>query len=119
MTEVNLPETVEVCGLCRGYGFYGQRFLEGNSTAACDFCRGAQFMYAGSRHPVSASVRNQIAVANGLLERHPALCGLGAQFWPLWPSDSKVDDWHLVPTFACYEIASEWPEEPKKKEGPR
>lgn len=119
MTEVNLPETVEVCGLCRGYGSYRQRFLEGNFTAACDFCKGAQFMYAGSRSAVPTSVRSQIAVANGLVERRPALHGMGAEHWPLWPGESKVDDWRLVPNFACYEIASKWPEEPKKKEETR
>lgn len=105
---MNIPETVELCRLCSGYGAYKQRFLEGNFTSECEMCKGAQFVYKGSGKPVPQSVREQIKNTNDLEERLPRLSMSAA----LWPKGSDVDDWHMTPNGACYEIKSRWPEAP-------
>lgn len=108
MAEVKLPDAVELCGLCRGYGAYKQRFLEGNFTNECEICKGAQFVYKGSGKPVPQSVREQIKNANDLEERQPRLSMSAA----LWPKGSDIDEWDITPSGACYEIKSRWPDTP-------
>lgn len=104
-----LPETVAVCGLCRGYGAYVQRFLEGNITHECEMCNGAQFVYKCSGLPVPESVRQQIKNSNDLIERSPRL-SWGKKLWPKESID--INDYDLTPWGACYEIKSEWPAKP-------
>lgn len=107
--EIKLPELVELCGVCRGYGAYRQHFLEGVFTSECDACKGAQFIYSSGCQPVPKSVREQIKNANGLVER----IGKLAHGPFLWPASSiEIDDWSITPSGACYEIKSRWPAKP-------
>ena len=108
MTVMKLPETVALCTLCHGYGGYRQRFIEGNFASECDMCKGMQFVYKCTAQPVPKSVREQIKNANDLEERTPRLSMSNV----LWPKDASVDEWHITPSGACYEIKSDWPAAP-------
>ena len=72
---LDLPETVVVCGLCRGHGQYRQWYCDAPSmTGPCDGCGGAQFRYRESMRPVSETVRQQIANRNGLVPDRNVTC---------------------------------------------
>lgn len=112
--KIELPEAVAICGVCRGYGAYKQRFLEGQFTSKCECCKGFQFVYKGTGKPISRSVVEQIKNSNGLIERQPRLKMTAT----LWPKEAEeIDDWGLTPSGACYEIKSEWPARPVIEKG--
>ncbi len=72
---LDLPETVVVCGLCRGHGQYRQRYCDAPAmTGPCDGCGGAQFRYRESMRPVPETVRQQIANRNGLVPDRDVTC---------------------------------------------
>lgn len=66
--ELKLPDGVARCFACGGNGKYEQHYLEGRRTGGCDWCQTNGFVYEGEGHirAVTASVTNQIAVANNL-----------------------------------------------------
>jgi hypothetical protein len=66
--KIEMPDLVTVCPCCRGRGQYRQRFLEGRLLGSCEACDGAQFVYRETGRAVPASVREQIARRNGLVE---------------------------------------------------
>ncbi|BCB22009.1 hypothetical protein [Bosea sp. ANAM02] len=98
---LKLPETVEVCALCHGWGEVMQAWCDapaGHGT--CDLCVGAQWVYRHNAKGVPESVRHQIANANGLVEAHRRTMRGGALFYPTvdheqpwnaWPFQHQVD----------------------------
>jgi hypothetical protein len=64
--ELKFMDTVELCGLCKGWGAYYSRFREGTFSEQCEHCKGVQLVYKGTGKPVPESVQHQWANMNGL-----------------------------------------------------
>lgn len=99
---LKLPETVDICSLCKGWGEYMQQWCDAPAcTGTCDLCEGAQFVHHGLRcQPVPESVRAQIAQTNGLVEADRRTLRGGRLYyrkadqeqpWGTWPFQHQVD----------------------------
>lgn len=71
LTDLKLPETVEVCQVCKGHGEYPQNYNAGcgggmyKSIGTCEYCQGMLFQYKGTlRGGVPKSVLYQIIHTN-------------------------------------------------------
>jgi len=73
--ELRLPIGVETCSYCRGHGQYRQFWCDApRMPGVCGICDGAQWVYSETNRGVPESVRQQIAVENGLREDFHASC---------------------------------------------
>jgi len=73
--ELRLPAGVETCGYCRGHGQYRQFWCDApRMPGVCGICDGAQWVHEATNRGVPESVRQQIAVENGLVEDFNGSC---------------------------------------------
>jgi len=102
-----LPETVKICGLCKGWGRSTELFFEGKTVAWCSHCEGRQFVYTCGP-AVPESVPAQIATLNGFVERK--IHALGRCRVLIGPADSAVlQNYPREVRKPCWELsASPW-----------